>query len=285
MGHHGYIYTYMKVFVADTLGFCKGVERAVDAAFSTLERACGEKRKVYFYGQLVHNDRVCSRFAGSGAEVISSPGEAEENSIVIVRAHGITDAERKELLEKNIEIVDATCPVVLKGQRLIRESDKPVLIFGYPGHSEVKSLVGSARKAVSVISSEEDLSGVESRLYNGVVQTTFSEGQLKKLLEKAREKGIIVNVLNHICTASVRRRESVMRLIPSVDGVVIVGDRHSANTMELVAIVENSGKPCFPVASPDEIPREVFSLERVGLSAGASTPGELYRKVREVLED
>lgn len=285
MEFHGYIYRLMKVFVADTLGFCKGVERAVSTAFSTLERAGKEKRKVYFYGQLVHNDWVCSRFSGKGAEVISSPGEAEEGSVVIIRAHGIPDGEREELLGKNIEIVDVTCPVVLKGQRLIRESEEPVLIFGYPGHSEVKSLLGSAKGPVSVVSSIEDLSRVEKGEYNGVVQTTFSEVLLKKLLEKAGEKGIIVNVLNHICTASVRRRESVMKLIPSVDGVVIVGDRHSANTAELASIVENAGKACFTVSSPEEIPDEVFSLDRVGVSAGASTPGDVYRRVIEVLED
>ena len=76
-----------------------------------------------------------------------------------------------------------------------------------------------------------------------------------------------------------------MKLIPSVDGVVIVGDKHSANTAELASIVENAGKACFTVSSPDEIPDEVFSLDRVGVSAGASTPGEVYRRVIEVLED
>ncbi len=275
----------MEVLVADTLGFCKGVEKAVKSASEAVERARKENRKVYFYGQLVHNEYVSSRFTREGAVVIKSPGETEEGSLVVIRAHGISDSERAALEERHIEIVDATCPLVLKGQNLVRSSVKPVLIFGYRGHSEVNTLVGSTVGECRVISREEDLEEVPGGEYSGVVQTTFSIPLLKKLLEKAGEKDIIVNVLNHICTASVRRRESVHRLIHSVDGFVIVGDANSANTGELRAIVEKCGIPCFLVDSPFSVPREVYSLQRIGLSAGASTPRELYEKVIEVLED
>lgn len=274
----------MTVFVSETLGFCDGVHRAIDLAHRTLDRALADNRKLYFYGQIVHNDKVCAWFTSRGVEVIKEATRASENSVIVIRAHGITDCEREELLRKNIEIVDATCPVVLKGQKNIRESEKDVLIFGYKGHSEVLSLLGSSRRKTTVISDVEDLEEVERGEYNGVVQTTFSTTLLKVILEKAEEKGIIINMLNHICKASTKRREAVEKLFDKVDGFVIVGDKKSANTRELAAIVQNAGKPCFLVSGADEIPDSVYALGRVGVTAGASTPRDFYRKVIEKLE-
>ncbi len=274
----------MTVFVSDTLGFCNGVHRALDLAHRNLDFSNAEKRRLYFYGQIVHNEKVCAWFTQRGVSVVEKAGDVERNSVVVIRAHGITDREREELIRRNVEIVDATCPVVLKGQRLVRESEKNVLIFGYKGHSEVLSLLGSSKRKTVVISSVEDLSGVERGEYNGVVQTTFSTTLLKVILEKAVETGIIINMLNHICMASTRRREAVKKLLDRVDGFVIVGDKNSANTRELASIVSDSGKPCFLVNGEDEIPDSVYTLSSVGVTAGASTPRDFYTKVIEKLE-
>ena len=274
----------MEVLTADTLGFCGGVERAVTIARSTLERTLEEGRKLCFYGELVHNAVVCSYFSSRGAVTIKTAEEAAEGSVVIIRAHGVTDAEREILLSRGTEIVDCTCPVVLRGQSLVRSSSLPVLIFGYKGHSEAVTLVGSAVTQVKVVSSPLDLEGVEKGEYNGVVQTTFSATLLKDILEKAGEKGIIVNVLNHICQASVERRESVLRLMEKVECLIVVGDRNSANTNELARIAEKRGFPCFLVGADDDIPPAVRAYRRVGITAGASTPGEVYRRVKEKLE-
>lgn len=275
----------MEVLVSDTLGFCQGVHRAVDIARHALRRAQREGRPLYFLGQIVHNKEVCAWFSDNGAKVLSSFSDAECGSIVVVRAHGIGDREREALISRGVEIVDATCPVVLKGQSLVRESDKNVLIFGYKGHSEVTTLIGSSVNPVRVISCVNDLEEIEKGEYNGVVQTTFSDVLLKLLLENAERKGIIINVLNHICKASINRREAVEKLLDKVDGFVVVGDKNSANTGELKAIAEKGGVKCYLVSDPSEIPEEIFSLSRVGLTAGASTPTTLYKKVIEALED
>ena len=274
----------VEVLTADTLGFCGGVERAVAMAKSTLERSVREGRKLYLYGGLVHNSFVCSYFSARGAETIRSAEDADEGSIIVIRAHGLTDRERSILISRNVEIVDCTCPVVLRGQDLVRSSYLPVLIFGYTGHSEAVTLVGSTADRVSIISSPEDLDRVEKGEYNGVVQTTFSATLLRKILEKAGEKGIMVNVLNHICQASVERRKSVLRLLERVDCLVVVGDRNSANTKELAALADKRGFPCFLVGCADDIPRAVYDYERVGITAGASTPEEVFRSVKEKLE-
>ncbi len=275
----------MKVLTASPHGFCGGVERAVSLASSALKRAEREKRKLFFYGSLVHNASVCRPFAEYGGVVISDARSVEDGAVVVIRAHGIKDSERHILEEKNVLIIDATCPVVARSQSLVRSSALPVLIFGYHGHSEVDTLIGSTSGSVTVISSEKDFERLEKVEYNCVVQTTFSAALSEELLAKAESMGIRINMLNGICTASRDRREAVTSLFSSVDGFIVVGDRDSANTRELLEIARGSGKPCFLIPGADDIPSGVYSLPRVGLTAGASTSEEVFLEVKEKLEE
>ncbi len=275
----------MKVLTAFPHGFCGGVERAVSLASSALKRAEREKRKLCFYGSLVHNASVCRPFAQYGAVVINDARSVEDGSVVVIRAHGIRDSERRILEEKNVLVVDATCPVVARSQSLVRSSLLPVLIFGYHGHSEVDTLIGSASESVNVISSEKDFERLEKVEYNCIVQTTFSAALSEELLMKAESIGIRIHMLNGICTASRERREAVTSLFPSVDGFIVVGDRGSANTRELFEIARGSGKPCFLIPGADAVPCEVHSLQRVGLTAGASTSEDVFLEVKKRLEE
>ena len=276
----------MKVLTASTLGFCGGVKRAVYLASRALEKAARENRKLYFYGSLVHNASVCRPFSEYGAVVTEKADEVEERSIVVIRAHGITDSERHILVEKSVTLIDATCPVVAHSQALVRSSVLPVLIFGYPGHSEVDSLLGSTGDSASyVISSEKDFERIEKVEYNCVVQTTFSASLAETLLEKAGEDGIRIRMLNRICSASEERRRAVTDLYDAVDGFVVVGDEISANSRELFNIARGSGKPCFLVRDAESLPAEVFSLGTVGLTAGASTSDDVYLRVKRKLEE
>ena len=273
----------MKVVLANNLGFCKGVEKALEEA----EKVCSEvegKRKIYFYGEIVHNKLVTDAFIGKGAVIIKSPQEIKEPGIVVIRAHGIPDKDRKKLLDSGNEIVDCTCPVVLKGQRLVRESDIPVIILGYKGHSEVYSLCGSSDSDVPVISSLSDLDEISPGRYRGVVQTTFSTPLLDEIIEKGREKGIEIEMSNTICRASIVRRKCVEKLAESVEAVVVVGAQHSANAKELVQTAKRKGCPSFLVENENSIPTEVFAYNIIGLTAGASTPGSQYLNVKERLE-
>ena len=275
----------MDVLVADCLGFCGGVKHALRLAYMTLRATPVDGIKLYLYGELVHNANVVNDFIKKGASIIGSSNSIREKGTVIIRAHGICDDERKKLEDKGVKIVDATCPVVLKGQSLVRSSLLPVLIFGYKGHSEVTTLVGSRKDGAFVISEENDLFSLEKGEYNGIVQTTFSTSLLDDLIEKASKMGIRVNVLNEICKASVNRRAGVKKLLDKVDAFVVVGDHNSANTRELVSIVEKAGLKCFLVEDENDISEEIYSYKRVGLSAGASTPKEIYDRVIKNLED
>ena len=272
----------MKVVLANNLGFCKGVEKALEKA----EKVCSEaeNKRIYFFGEIVHNKLVTDALIGKGAVIIKSPQEIKEPGIVVIRAHGISDKDRKKLLDSGNEIVDCTCPVVLKGQRLVRESDIPVIILGYKGHSEVYSLCGSSDSDVPVISSLSDLDEILPGRYRGVVQTTFSKPLLDKLIEKGRGKGIEIELVNTICRASIVRRECVEELAEGVEAVVVVGAQHSANAKELVQTAIRKGCPAFLVENENSIPDEVFAYNIIGLTAGASTPESQYLKVKERLE-
>ena len=269
--------------MAPALGFCKGVDNAVRKAEIAVEERRG-KENIYFFGNIVHNNKVVDSLLSKGGKVVFSPDEVDGPGYLIVRAHGITDSLRSGFEAKGLEIIDCTCPVVLRGQSLVRESEKPVLILGYKGHSEVDSLFGSAPHNAIVISEPEDLDGVEKGSYRAVVQTTFSISRMEKILEKAREKGIEIDKANSICLASVSRRNGVRRIADEVEAFVVVGSSHSANTRELVETASRLGKPSFLAEDCESIPDEVFSYGIIGLTAGASTPYEEYIKVKERLE-
>lgn len=170
-------------------------------------------------------------------------------------------------------------------QALVRSSLLPVLVFGYPGHSEVDSLLGSGKGQVNVISGEKDFETIEKVGYNCVVQTTFSATLAEELLKKAAETGIRINMMNRICLASAERRKAVTDMFGLADVFVVVGDEASANSRELLKIARKSGKPCFLVADDESIPEDVFSFGTVGLTAGASTSEEVFLKVKKKLEE
>lgn len=274
----------MKVILANNLGFCKGVEKALERAVEVFSKAASHE-KIYFYGEIVHNSLVTDDFKKNGGILIKESKEIKKPGIVIIRAHGISDNERKKLIDSGNRIVDCTCPVVLKGQRLVRESSLPVIIIGYKGHSEVVSLVGSSTSDVKVLSSVSDLESVPSGRYRGVVQTTFSDLLLNEIIEKGEKKGVVIELANTICRASIVRRTCVENLSEKVEAMVVVGDSHSANTKELVQTAKRKGCPSFLVENENSIPSELFSYNIIGLTAGASTPGSQYLKVKERLEN
>ncbi|MBQ0071674.1 MAG: 4-hydroxy-3-methylbut-2-enyl diphosphate reductase [Spirochaetales bacterium] len=276
----------MKVIKAEYLGFCTGVDLAIKTARAAVKEAEAQGRSLYFYGELVHNTYISEQFAKHGAVVIRSTEEAREPGVLVIRAHGITDAMRESFLKKGFEIIDTTCPVVLKGQRLVRESEEPVLVFGYPGHSEVISLLGSAKGECRLVSVPEDLDKLDKETrYRVVVQTTFSQKVLNNLLEKADKIGLKLTLANSICSASVMRRKGVSELKGKVEAFVVVGDKKSANTLELVETAKRLEVPVFFVDGVEKIPEEVFSFGSVGLTAGASTPAVLYDGVCRQLEE
>lgn len=269
----------MKVLVATYLGFCSGVNRALAMTEDVLSKSKEEGFRAFFWGDIVHNSHVCNYYHSHGFLTINSIEETQEVGSIVIRAHGITDRDLTSLKNKGFSIVDATCPVVLNAQEKIRNAKKDVIIFGYEGHAEVTSLKGSAKRSVSVISKISQLDNIKEGSYLGIVQSTFSSLLLNELLSYCKERAIAVEMANNICAASLRRRESVKELLEKIDCLVVVGDKKSSNTRELGAIAEKANIPYYIVEDEANVADDVFLYDTVGVTAGASTPKEIYLEV------
>lgn len=271
------------VLVSEKLGFCSGVESAINKAFEAAEKAMNDGLPCYFYGDIVHNKRVIAYFDKLSIKSIYSP-EGVKPGVLIIRAHGIADSERAEFEAKGFVLVDATCPVVKHNQELVRKEEGNLLIVGYPKHAEVISLLGSTNKEAKVITSSEDIDSLDKSIsYSAVLQTTFSDVELERIIKRAAERSIRISFLNSICSASRMRRLGVMKLCKSVDAFVVVGDRLSANTKELYELAKKGSENAFLIEAAEELPQEVFSYNIIGVTAGASTPKSVYQEAIDTL--
>ncbi len=275
----------MEVIVADTAGFCFGVQRAVDMVYEQLERSAG---KVYTYGPIVHNEDVTADLEKRGVTVINDPEElsAIEEGTVIIRAHGV-GRDIYELLDRpGITVVDATCPFVKKIHDIVREQQKKglrVVVAGNPDHPEVEGICGSGEGRVDVIRDISDLENLEIQkkdLFCLVSQTTFYYNIFQDLVENLEKKGYDVTVFNTICSATQERQAEAKRIASSVDLMLVIGGRHSSNSQKLYEICKKECSNTYFIQSSGEFnPECVNSACSIGITAGASTPKQIIEEV------
>ncbi len=272
----------MDVIKAQNLGFCSGVKLALGIAERAILKARDLGLPCYVYGDIVHNAYVMNELMRHGVVKIDSP-YGYKPGVLIIRTHGISDSLRSLFLDQGFIIEDATCPVVLRNQASIRSAHGNILVIGIPGHSEVVSLLG-ANKNVTIIDNAQKLSSLDrGKCYKAVVQTTFSSSSLEKIKKKAKELSLDIAFVNSICASSELRREGVVNLKGKVDALIVVGDKHSANTNELFSIAKENGMTSFLVEKVDDITKEMMLYDKIGLAAGASTPEKIYNEVEKYL--
>jgi 4-hydroxy-3-methylbut-2-en-1-yl diphosphate reductase len=268
---------------ADTMGVCMGVRRALSMVEDVLRESPGVP--VFTLGPLIHNRRVVEEFRARGVVPIEDPSQAA-GGVVVIRAHGIGRAERAVCSREGVRCVDATCPHVLRIHRTVEEHDARgyhAIIVGDAGHGEVKGIRGYARRS-TVISSEQEARAVALQPPAVVVsQTTFSRAAFAAICEilRARDPGIVV--VDTTCQATEQRRQSVVRLAGEVDAILVIGGRESANTRWLFEAARGTGLPSWLIEGASEIPPQARRFERVGISAGASTPDAAVDEVERAL--
>ena len=272
----------MNVVIPSSYGFCNGVRTALEKAEAAVAEAGRLGLPCYLYGSIVHNRVVAESFSRRGIRTILSP-EGVVPGIVVIRTHGIADSIRNDFVESGFILVDATCPVVLRNMERLRTAAPPAVIVGKKGHSEIEALHG-ARPDAAVIGHPSDLASLPSAVYSAAIQTTLSLPLLDEIRKEAGRRGIAFNELNSICGASEARRNALSAIAPSVDAFVVVGDSGSANSRELHDLAASCGKPSYLVMYPEELPLDIFRCGSVGLTAGASTPDELFQEVKKALE-
>ena len=277
----------MQVLLADEYGFCFGVERAVEM----VEEALGEGNTVRALGPLIHNDQEMSRLAKRGVATISEPVQIKRGETAVIRAHGVTPQVEAELREKASKVVDATCPFVTKVQKLASRAakqDRHVVIVGNPDHPEMIGVFGYAPEHTFVISDVAEVARLP-RLNNPLVvsQTTIKLQNFLDVAEAVKQKAEgETQIVNTICSATRDRQDAARALAGEVDAFYIIGGRHSSNSRKLLAVCLEQCKKSFLIETEDEINTEdLRGVEKVGVTAGASTPNWLIEKITKRLKE
>ncbi len=276
----------MKVELARIAGFCMGVRRAVDMALSASN---GGDRPVYTYGPLIHNPSVLALLDVRGVKVLRHIPACGEG-MVIIRAHGVPPGDKERLISAGFDVIDATCPRVVKVQMLARHYSAKgfwCVLAGDRGHPEVVGIMGHAEEGRCILVDSEGSVGALglSGPYVILAQTTQDEDRFDRLSGLIMDRYPDGRVFNTICDSTHRRQEEARRLAMTADAVVVVGGRQSANTRRLAGIVEECGKTAIAVETEDDLDRKrLAGFRRIGVTAGASTPNWVINKVAREIE-
>lgn len=278
----------MKVKLAKTAGFCMGVRRAMEITLSEAHKGDG---KLFTYGPLIHNQQVLDLLRSKGVDIIEDIDERDKGRIII-RAHGITPTEREKIRASNFKIIDATCPRVGKVQAIIRKYHNkgftPV-IFGDARHPEVIGLAGYSDGHSIIINSVEDveirLRRTEQKKLVVVSQTTQDADAYRAIVNAIKDRYPEAIIFDTICHETYKRQREVRLLASEADSMVVVGGSNSGNTRRLYEISKSTGKPTYHVETEKELENTWFSSTgTVGVTAGASTPNWMIKKVIERLK-
>ncbi|MCQ8183777.1 4-hydroxy-3-methylbut-2-enyl diphosphate reductase [Parvularcula maris] len=270
---------------ASPRGFCAGVERAVEIVELALERY---GPPVYVRHEIVHNKRVCDELRAKGARFVEEVSEVPKGAVVIFSAHGVARRVEDEATLRELQPIDATCPLVSKvhreGQRYADQGYDVVLI-GHRGHPEITGTLGRIAGQVYVVADEEEaeaLSPERPERLAYVTQTTLSLTDTQGTIEvlKRRFPHIIGPSTKDICYASQNRQNAVSELLSDVDLLLVVGAQNSSNSARLREMGEAKGIPSYLIDGAEDLDPAWFEgVEHVGLTAGASAPAISVREV------
>jgi 4-hydroxy-3-methylbut-2-enyl diphosphate reductase len=279
------------VIRARVLGYCFGVRRAMDMALRAGQEFPGQK--IYTYGPLIHNPQALGFLKERGISALDAEFPAVIGAVVIIRAHGIPPAARQALEQSGARLLDATCPRVIKSQKLAARFSAvghTVIIAGDREHGEVAGIAGFAPGCI-ILENPEDA----RRLARGgspsacpgkaalIAQTTISRGEYDAIAEALRPAIPDLRLCDTICPAALERQQALEELCRQAEGVLVIGGRNSANTRRLFAAAWRLCRRAALIETPDEIPEGFFALGRVGITAGASTPDEVIDGVEQRL--
>ena len=273
----------MEIFLADKAGFCFGVKRAIKTAFDA-----ASKGKVYCLGPLIHNPQEVERLRQAGVETVEDCLSLNPGDSVIIRSHGVPPSILSRARDRGLTIIDLTCPFVAKAQRhaeTLRNEGYQVVVVGEKKHPEVQSILGYAGEGAVALETENDIAGDEFSERIGVVaQTTQSYGNFSEIVLRLLRLSNELKVYNTICNSTTERQDAARILAGRVDVMIVVGGRNSANTTRLVSLCRQENKPTYHIEVADELlPEWFYGVQKVGLTAGASTPDWIVSEVLQTL--
>ena len=279
----------LRVVLAQPRGFCAGVERAIDI----VERALIKfGPPIYVRHEIVHNRYVVEDLRARGAVFVDELDEVPDGAWTVFSAHGVARKVVQAAKDRDLPVIDATCPLVAKvhaeGRRYASQGRELVLI-GHAGHAEVEGTIGQIDGTVYLVQTVEDaqaLEVVDPTKLAYITQTTLSVDDTRAIIDALTERfpGIIGPDISEICYATQNRQRAVAELAGMVDLVLVVGAKNSSNSNRLREIAEQRGIPAFLVEEPAALKREwLTGVNRVGITAGASAPDDLVQGLIETL--
>jgi 4-hydroxy-3-methylbut-2-enyl diphosphate reductase len=276
----------VKLFVAKSAGFCFGVKRAMDMA---LEAAKKYPKDLYTLGPLIHNPQAVKFLEQLGVKV-KNRIENIPKGTVIFRSHGVSLRNLEKAREKRLHIIDATCPIVKKAQFFAKHLYRHgyiVLIVGDLYHPEVEAIQSYIKDRVEVVGDVEMVQRLGPWEKLGIIaQTTQSFNLFKEIVTASLEKVKEVRVFNTVCRATMNRQKEAVEIAKQVECMIVIGGHNSGNTQRLAAICREIQPHTYHIETAQELnPRWLARREKIGLTAGASTPLWIIKEVEGRIRD
>jgi 4-hydroxy-3-methylbut-2-en-1-yl diphosphate reductase len=279
----------VRVVLAQPRGFCAGVVRAIDIVERALERH-GEP--VYVRHEIVHNQHVVDALKKKGARFVEELSEIPDGALTVFSAHGVSQAVVGEAKSRALPVIDATCPLVSKvhsqAKRYVAQG-RALILIGHRGHPEVEGTMGQAGAEVHLVSSKEEVDGLDlprDAPLAYVTQTTLSIDDTRDIIAALKERfsDIAGPHTSDICYATQNRQLAVRELCKISDLILVVGSKNSSNSNRLREIGVEAGIPCYLIADGSHLdPAWLVGKKTIGLTAGASAPEVLVLDVIDTL--
>ena len=275
----------MKILLAKNAGYCFGVRDAVDMAYDTAK----EHGDVYMLGHIVHNENVVNDLDKAGAKVVDSLDKVPEGRPVLLRAHGTHVDIWKEAKQKNMNIVDATCPLVRDIHDEIKQLEadgRKIIIIGDHGHDEVVGIASQVKNPMIVATPEEAIKLRKTKRAGVVSQSTQTIENVQEIVNILMNKVVDLRFINTICFPTKRNQEQIKELSEKCDVMFVIGSFTSANSKRLTDLSKERNKRSYQVTCALDINEKwLEDCSVVGVSAGASTPDNIIEEVLERIKE
>ena len=280
-----------EVILAESAGFCFGVQRSVELA----EKLLDEGGVCYSLGQLIHNDDVVRHFQDRGMQVVDTPEQVPEGASVIIRAHGVSREVEQRLRQRTDRVVDSTCPKVLRIHKLVEQASaegRQVVVIGTHTHPEVTAICGWCEGAL-VFENGAELENYlnhhpefQENPVTMVIQTTQTRENFEDCEKKLKKECTNLKIFDTICEATSTRQSEAIRLASDCDAMVVIGGKHSANSVHLSDLCRQyCGNVQFIENAQELDLQRLTSAGKVGITAGASAPSWIIKEVKQTMTD
>jgi 4-hydroxy-3-methylbut-2-en-1-yl diphosphate reductase len=281
--------TGKKILLAQPRGYCAGVERAVDIVERALDLY---GPPIFVRKEIVHNRWVVDELRRRGVVFVDNENEVPEGAICVLSAHGVAPAVRDRCRERDLRVIDATCPLVtkvhLEAQRFAAEG-RTIMLVGHAGHEEIEGTFGEAPDHTRLVERLSDIEALALPADGSVAyltQTTLSVDETEELVEQLRRRFPAIEGPrgDDICYASQNRQVAIKALAARSDVVLVVGALNSSNATRLAEVARSAGTTAYLVADESELdPRWMEQANVVGVGSGASTPEILVERLLDAL--